>query len=159
MTKQKRGLRPDEMHFVADLPIEECVRRLRALNSPQVHVLIQPITSDQIGFRAQLYERQRLRVVGSGALCRWEGTLTRVECRVQVHDGLLRWIVWTVLSLLFFLPLIPLTLFAADTPFFWPMLVGMTGLGVLWSMIFRRFAPPDDTPPDLLAMIDAALAG
>lgn len=156
MAKQKRQL-TDEAHFVADLPLEECMKRLQQLNNEQVKFHFIRRTSDQVDFTAQWYEAGQVRVTGTGGLCRWEGTLTRVECKIKTHDGILRWAMLSMLSLVLFIPMIPLTALYLGTPMFWPLLLSFFGLGCLWVIVFRRFAPPDDTPPNLLRLIDTAL--
>lgn len=156
MTKQKRAF-TDKAHFIADLPLEECMRRLRSLRSDAMKITFSPTSSDQIAFTMQCYEAGCLRVTGDGVLCRWEGTLTRVDCKITPHDGVVRWALVSVISLLIFVPLIPLSMFFVATPLFWPLLLSLFGLGCLWALVFRRSAPPDDTPPNLLRMIDDAL--
>lgn len=159
MSKRK-GRYEEEAHFVAHLPIEECTRRLELLNDDDIRVEILRLSSDKVDFKAQIYEKGRVRVVGKGALRRWEGTLTRVECSVKVHEGILLWIGLSLVALLLCLLLIPTAIFAVmglgiGTGLALGVMFVVPIIGVL--MLANHFAPPDDTPQNLIRTIEEIL--
>lgn len=159
MTKRK-GQFQNEAHFVSPLPIEECAYRLEALQTEWIHIEILHLSSDKVDFKAQLREHGRLRAEGTGALRRWEGTLTRVECKVQVRDGLVVWVILSLVTLILAMMVIPVIVFVAAGigARLWLMLGGLcvlTTIGMMW--LAQHASPPDDTPQNLIALIEEAL--
>ncbi len=155
MTKRK-GQFEGSSQFISPLPLEVCYARLQALQDESISLRVTRENSDELHFDIQLLERGIVRVTGSGRLLRWEGTLTRVDCTIKVHEGILRWLL--LFGLLFLLTMIalPLLLFlvAAVDVMIW---VGISLIFILVLAglmgIVNYYAPLDDTPENLLHLI------
>lgn len=159
MSKRK-GQFQNEARFISDLSIEQCVRQLEGLQSDDVQIQICDITSDRARFTLKGYENGRLRVDGRGTLLRWEGTKTRVDCHLTVHDGLLAFTLLTLLIFVVFIAVIPaIALFMAGVDSRLLLLLSAAFLGMMVGlmMLIHRFSPPDDVPMNLLAHIEIAL--
>ena len=160
MTKRK-GKTQGEANFISPLSIEECAYRLDRLNEEKVDIVITKLSSDKVDFTAQLFENERLRAEARGALRRWEGTLTRVDVQVKVHDGIMLWLLLVGLMLTITIILIPtLALIAAHVnPVAWLMMATIGTLFILGVMLFaHRYAPHDDTPRNLLNLLETTLS-
>lgn len=157
---KRKGHFENEAHFVSHLSIEECTYRLEALNGEVLRIEIVHLSSDKVDFKAALHEHGRLRAEGNGALRRWEGTLTRVECKVKVRDGLVVWALLSLAALVSTMLIIPvIVLIAAGTGAqLWLLLGSICVLATVGLMyLAQRFSPPDDTPQNLIAIIEEAL--
>lgn len=159
MAKHK-GKPQGEANFISPLPIEECALRLDNLNEENIQIVILKMSSDTVDFTARLFEHERLRAEAKGALRRWEGTLTRVDVRVTVREGIVAWLILVGIMLILTLLLIPtLVLVAAHVnPFTWLLTASsgiITILGVM--VIAHRFTPYDDAPRNLLRLLETTL--
>ena len=159
MSKRKGQFR-NRARFVSDLSIEQCVRQLEALQSDTVQIDMLAIASDRVDFRVRGFDKGRLRVDGRGTLIRWEGTKTRVDFQLTVHDGLLAFTLLTLLIFVMFIGVIPAMallfsgvdgrLLLVFSAVFLSMMVGL-------MLLVHRFAPPDDVPMNVVAYIEIAL--
>ncbi|MCA9911879.1 MAG: hypothetical protein KC496_00955 [Anaerolineae bacterium] len=159
MSKRK-GQAEQSARFVSALPLEECTYRLESLRSDELYIEITHLSSDKVDFDIRLFERGRLRVDGKGALRRWEGTLTRVDFDIRMHDGLWLWLL-TILVMLFIgmvgAPLVILLALHVN-PVGWLVMAGAVIGFVLALMVFaQRVAPPDDTPQNLVRLLHETL--
>lgn len=159
MSKQKRRY-DGEANFISELPLEECAYRLEYLQSDEIEIHIKRVSTDKVDFDVRLFERGRVRAEGKGALRRWEGTLTRVDCQVNVYDGLVTWSLAMLLFMALPLLIVPfLFLVSANVDAtLWVASAGVVLAFILLGMyITREVAPPDDTPRNLLALIEDTL--
>lgn len=159
MVKRKGSVSKDA-HFVSPLPIEECAQRLEFLHDETLQTEILRLSSDKVDFRLRLYEYGRLRAEGTGTLRRWEGTLTRVDCKVQVREGLVLWIALSLTALLLTVLVIPvLTLAIIGVGAGLWLVVGGFGVAAVAGLLLlaQRFSPMDDVPRNILAIIEATL--
>jgi hypothetical protein len=157
---KRKGTAEKNARFVSALPLEECTYRLELLHSDELKLEITRLSSDKVDFVAYLYEENRLRAEGTGTLRRWEGTLTRVDFDVTVHDGVWIWLVAVLLLLTIGMILVPMLLLIAMhvNPLGW-LLTGtaLVAFVVGGMLIAQRFAPPDDTPRNLHRLLHDAL--
>ena len=157
---KRKGRFEGNLKFVSSLPLEECLNRLQLLDSETIQLDFKTQTIDSIAFQAKLFEKGVMRAEGDGVLRRWEGTLTRVDCDVQVREGVMRWLLLLAgLFLLIMIALPMIFLIAADVNVLaW---LGISGgfvvilSGMLW--LTNYYAPIDDTPQNLLAIIESQL--
>ncbi|MGJ3238158.1 MAG: hypothetical protein ACFE0Q_05580 [Anaerolineae bacterium] len=159
MSKRK-GHFEGQIRQISDLPLSTCVARLEALASPKVAVEMHAFESDRVMFRVDLLERGIVRAQAIGTLRRWEGTLTRMDCEVTVREGVMLWLaVIAMSSLLTMIGLPALLLFTAgiSTLIWWLISAGFVALLVAMVAIANRYAPFDDTPENLFALITTAL--
>ncbi len=159
MSKRK-GQAEQSARFVSALPLEECTYRLETLRTEELQIEITHLSSDKVDFVVHLLERGRLRVDGKGTLRRWEGTLTRVDFDIRVHDGLWLWLLTVLIMLvagMLGLPLVLLVALQVD-PMGWLLMGGAVIVLVLGLMILaQRVAPPDDTPQNLVRLLHETL--
>lgn len=159
MTKRK-GRFESKAQFISDLSLEQCQHALGALEDDNIHVEFQPATTDRVHFTATLYERGQVRAVGDGILRRWEGTLTRVDCEVEVREGLVLWLVGILLLCLTAMIGLPMLFLVASEidamPF---ILLSLMFVKVLIGLLLvvNRLAPYDDLPQNMLARIHDTL--
>lgn len=164
MTKRK-GRFQGRANFISEYSLEQCQQQLVTLAANQngndrIEIAFVPQSPDRVQFTATLRERGQVRAIGKGMLRRWEGTLTRVDCDVEVREGLVLWLIAMMgvsLVLMVSLPLLALTAMQIDTvP--WAIIsvlfVGIV-LGAMW--VVHLFSPHDDTPRNLLALIHDTL--
>lgn len=157
---KRKGHFEGNLNFVSSLPLEECLNRLQLLDSETIQLDFRTQHIDAISFQAKLFENGVMRAEGDGVLRRWEGTLTRVDCDIQVHEGLMRWLLLLAGLFLMLMIILPtLFLMAADVNIVaW---LGISGvfvailIGMLW--LTNYYAPIDDTPQNLLAIIESQL--
>lgn len=159
MSKRK-GQAEQSARFVSVLPLEECTYRLENLRSEDLQIEITRLSSDKVDFIVHLLERGRLRVDGRGTLRRWEGTLTRVDFDIRVHDGLWLWLLTVLILLVVGMIGMPLVLLVAlqVNPVGWLVMGAAVIVFVLGLMILaQRVAPPDDTPQNLVRLLHETL--
>lgn len=157
---KRKGRFEGNVKFVSSLPLEECIYRLQTLDTENIQLQFKTRSIDSISFRAKLLERGVVRAEGLGTLRRWEGTLTRVDCDVEVREGLMRWLLLLAGLFLMIMILLPTVfLIAANVN-----VIGWLGInigfiaiiiGMLW--LTNRYAPIDDTPQNLLRIIEETL--
>lgn len=159
MTKRK-GHFEGHSYFVTSLPIEYCVSQLQNLNDADIQVTIDSAGHQSVAFTAQLLERGIVRATGKGTLRRWEGTLTRVDCDVEVHEGLLTWLMFVTGFFIMLMVCLPLIIFMSanvDVAIWMSVSVGFVIVMIALIALTRHFAPLDDTPRNLLREIESAL--
>ncbi len=157
---KRKGAADKQARFVSELPLEECTHRLELLRSEDLQIEITRLSSDKVDFTARLYDGARLRADGNGTLRRWEGTLTRVDFDVTVHDGVWLWLGIVLALLVVGMIMIPALLMLAlqINPLGWLVTGGaVVGFVVGGMWIAHRFAPPDDTPRNLQRLLHDAL--
>lgn len=158
---KRKGRNQGEANFISPLSIEECAYRLDRLDDEQIDIIVTELSSDKVNFTVELFENERLRVEAKGALRRWEGTLTRVDVQVKVHEGIMLWFLLVGLMLMVTLILIPsLALIAAHVnPLTWILIASGGIVFILGIMLFaHRYAPHDDTPRNLLDLLETTLS-
>lgn len=159
MAKRKRHFQ-DQLQFLSNLPLQECVSRLEQLNGDNIQIVFHRDSIDSLAFSANLLERGVIRAKAQGLLRRWEGTLTRVDCKVKVHEGVIRWLI--LVSLLFFVLVIGFPMiFMLGALMHMLLWLGISAIFViafvasLW--LTMHYAPMDDTPKNLMQIVLAAL--
>lgn len=157
---KRKGLFEGNSQFISPLPLEICYARLQSLEDATTSLTMKRENSDTIRFEIHLLERGIIRAKGYGSLRRWEGTLTRVDCDIELHEGILRW--FLLFGLLFLLTMIALPtllfLVAEVNIMIW---LGISGIFVTvlagLMMIVNHYAPLDDTPDNLHRRITGVL--
>lgn len=159
MTKRK-GRFEGNVKFVSPLPLEECIYRLQTLDTEDIQLQFKTKSIDSISFQAKLLERGVVRAEGVGTLRRWEGTLTRVDCDVQVREGVMRWLLLLAGLFLMIMIILPTVfLIAANVNVIGWLGISICFVGILLDMLWltKRYAPIDDTPQNLLYIIEETL--
>lgn len=155
MAHKQKGPTRTEARFVTDLPIDTCARRLEMLANP-LTVDLHRRTSDSIDFIIR-YKKQ---ATANGKLRRWQGTLTRVDYDIEVHEGLTRWILFILVALsinLLVLPLLILNAAGIDGTLWLGLAGSFIALTVGVILLAEHFAPPSDVPVDIAAALEEAL--
>lgn len=159
MTKRK-GRFEGNVKFVSALPLEECIYRLQTLDTEDIQLQFKTKSIDSISFQAKLLERGVVRAEGIGTLRRWEGTLTRVDCDVKVREGVMRWLLLLAGLFLMIMIILPTVfLIAANVNVIGWLGISICFVGILLGMLWltKRYAPIDDTPQNLLYIIEETL--
>lgn len=157
---KRKGRFEGNLNFVSALPLEECLYRLQAMDSETIQLDFKTNSIDAIQFKVKLLENGIERADGVGILRRWEGTLTRVDCEVEVHEGLMRWLLLLAGVFLMIMIILPMIfLWAADVNIIAWLGISLGFVAILMGMLWltNYYAPIDDTPQNLLAIIESAL--
>lgn len=159
MTKRK-GRFEGNVKFVSALPLEECIYRLQTLDTEDIQLQFKTKSIDSISFQAKLLEQGVVRAEGIGTLRRWEGTLTRVDCDVKVREGVMRWLLLLAGLFLMIMIILPTVfLIAANVNIIGWLGISICFVGIFLGMLWltNRYAPIDDTPQNLLYIIEKTL--
>lgn len=157
---KRKGRFEGNVKFLSSLPLEECIYRLQMLDTENIQLQFKTKSIDSITFQAKLLERGIVRAEGVGTLRRWEGTLTRVDCDINVREGLMRWLLLLATVFMMIMIMLPTVfLIAANVN-----ILGWLGLSSIFLIFFvsmlwltNRYAPIDDTPQNLLRIIEETL--
>lgn len=94
MTLKKKSasrLPAAELHFTTGIPIEMAAGLLAGLASDNVQVELNIIDDhDALDFTLKHRHQGKPNALVKGRLCRWQGTLTRVDCDGAGTDGILK---------------------------------------------------------------------
>lgn len=157
---KRKGRFEGNLKFVSSLPLEECIYRLQTLDAESIQLQFKTKSIDAITFEAKLLERGVVRAKGIGSLRRWEGTLTRVDCDVKVREGLMRWLLLLAglfLMIMIILPTMSLISANVNVVVWLGINIGFVAI-IIWMLwLTNRYAPIDDTPQNLLRIIEETL--
>jgi len=159
MSKRK-GQFEGHSFFVTTTPIERCVRQLEALNKENLDIRIIKKDPDTVLFKAQLSEQGVLRVTGEGTLKRWQGTDTRVDCDITIHEGILLWMMILAGFFIMVMVMLPLLIFIAaeiNVMLWLGLSVGFLVILIMLMVLTRHYTPLDDTPRNLQQLIEKTL--
>jgi hypothetical protein len=134
--------------------------RLAALENDEFVISFRNETLDSIAFKAVLLERGIIRAEAKGSLRRWEGTLTRIDYDVKVHEGILRWLMSLVIASLLLMIIPPIIFFIAakiNILVWLSISIGFLVMMVGVILMVNHYAPIDDTPQSLIKIIGSAL--
>jgi hypothetical protein len=146
MSKSKSGFSIfSEIYFMSSLPMEEAVRLVGAMASPEIAVTLTEVNGEFWRYEVvQKFRVKRGEIGVKGVLRRWQGTLTRVDCRTYIQRPLQKWIhrlmKWSLPLVLF---LVGLSAFYTVLPRLIYQSLLFTGLAVLfsiWTGLFIYFS-------------------
>lgn len=158
---KRKGIVDNTADFLSKLPLEVCLSRLQLLPDDDIQVFVEQVDSDTVNFVMNLREKGVLRAEAVGQLRRWEGTLTRVDCHVSVHEGVVRWLILLTIVLALIMVLVPMAIFLA-AKIKLMMWFGISSLFLATVLGFivltNHYTPADDTPRNLLSLLKSTLS-